>query len=298
MRAGTDWGPAQEAMAELLAKFAAFDLEAVTDINISNHAVSVRIAGASQPTEIEVEDIEVSTLASLMASALELEISGRKPILEKRLPPRYRLSFSHPAVTQDGSWDLSIRFLPTQNIPIGDYIEKNSMDLATAERLVELAQSRKTMVIAGPTGSGKSTLLRSIIHEIPVRDRIVVIESGPELNISRPNMSAMADTDDATFEDLIAHTLRKDPDIIIVGEVRGREAARFMTIAAAGHPCMTTIHSDAGPRAFIRLLRMIRLAEPHFDRAELEEAVHAVCYVSLDPNTGQRKVELWEPEAA
>jgi pilus assembly protein CpaF len=289
-----DFGPAQEAMAELLAKFE--DLDGATDINISNRSVAVRKAGVSTPVDVAVDGAEIAVLANLITSAFDVEINEERPILEKRLPPRFRVSVSYPTITQDGGWNLSVRFLPMETIPISRYLEDGYIDQRTAERLVELASTRNTMLISGSTGSGKTTLLRSILHEVPARDRIVLIEQGSELNlVGRENIAAMDETDGASFEELIRHSLRLDPDIIVVGEIRGREASRFVTLAAAGHPAQTTLHAAGGQLALIRLLRMVRLAEPHFDREELEGAIQAVCHIELNPETGRRHVSLWEP---
>lgn len=289
-----NFAPAEDCLADLLTRFGS--LEGVTDVNCSNGGVALRRNGRSEPVKILVLDDEIAELGNLMASALDLELNQRRPVLEKRLPPKYRVTLSHPSITQSGRWNASIRILPTTTIPLARYVEDGCVDAGTAERLRELASTRNTMLISGATGAGKSTLLRSLLGEIPVHDRLVIIEQGAELNISRPNMVAMESTDDCSFEDLIAHSLRLDPDVIVVGEVRGREASRFITIAAAGHPACTTIHADGKQKSLIRLHRMIRLAEPNFDRAELEGAIDAVCHVRLDPDTGRRALELWEPQ--
>jgi pilus assembly protein CpaF len=295
IKSDIDFGPAQQAMADLLAKFGELKAD-VTDINISNGGVAVRRAGASMPTDVHVDGAELAELANLMASAFDIEINEERPVLERRLPPAYRVSISYPTITQDGTWNLSVRFLPTEVIPLASYLQEGYVDQRTAERLIELASTRNTMLISGSTGAGKSTLLRSILNEVPPRDRIVIIEQGAELNLlGRPNIAAMDETDGASFEELIRHSLRLDPDIIVVGEIRGREASRFVTLAAAGHPAQTTIHAGAGHLALIRLLRMVRLAEPHFDREELEGAIQAVCHVELNAETGRRQVSLWEP---
>ena len=46
----------------------------------------------------------------------------RRPVLEKRLPPKYRVTLSHPSITQSGRWNASIRILPTTTIPLARYV--------------------------------------------------------------------------------------------------------------------------------------------------------------------------------
>jgi hypothetical protein len=69
-------------------------------------------------------------------------------------------------------------------------------------------------------------------------------------------------------------------------------------VLAAGHPAWTTIYADDKEKSLIRLRRMIRLSEPNFDRVELDGAIDAVCHVRLDPETGRRALELWEPRGS
>ncbi len=130
--------------------------------------------------------------------------------------------------------------------------------LGYSERQLSLLQTlaRKTEginPITGPTGSGKSTTLSQEIWTIlEVRDgvRIITIEDPVEYEFIHPNVwqykIANANTDAekaAAFAGKLKTALRQDPDIIMVGEIRGLETAKeAINAALTGHQVWTTLH--------------------------------------------------------
>lgn len=109
--------------------------------------------------------------------------------------------------------------------------------------------------ITGPTGSGKSTTLsQEIMTILDVREgvRIITIEDPIEYEFKHKNvwqyLIANANTDEeksAAFAGMLKTALRQDPDIIMVGEVRGLETAReAINAALTGHQVWTTLHVD------------------------------------------------------
>ncbi len=120
--------------------------------------------------------------------------------------------------------------------------------------------TRQTMGInpfTGPTGSGKSTTLAAQIRDIRTHRpglRIITIEDPVEYEFRDPHIwqfyIANANTDEeksTIFATKVKASLREDPDVIVVGEIRGIETAReAMTAAITGHQIWTTLHvSDA-----------------------------------------------------
>ena len=110
------------------------------------------------------------------------------------------------------------------------------------------------IIISGGPGSGKTTLLNAIFSFIPSKDRLVVIEDTLELNTKlEENCARLESEEGLSMEDLVKNSLRMRPDRVIVGEVRGREAADLMTAMNIGKYCMGTLHASTARETVIRL---------------------------------------------
>ena len=112
--------------------------------------------------------------------------------------------------------------------------------------------------MSGGTGSGKTTLLNALIALIPDDERIVAIEDTLELRIDSPNCARFEarglHTGAVTIRDLVKHALRHRPDHIVVGEVRGGEAADLLQALNTGHGgSLTTVHANNAESALSRL---------------------------------------------
>ena len=117
---------------------------------------------------------------------------------------------------------------------------------------------RRNILVSGGTGSGKTTLLNALVELLPDDDRIVSIEDTLELRIDRKNCVRFEargiDTKSVTIRDLVRHALRHRPDHIVVGEVRGGEAADLLQALNTGHGgSLTTIHANNAESALSRL---------------------------------------------
>ena len=104
-----------------------------------------------------------------------------------------------------------------------------------AERVLH---TRRNILVSGGTASGKTTLLNALIALIPDDQRIVAIEDTLELPIDSPNRvrfeARRLQQGALTIRDLVRHALRHRPDHIVVGEVRGAEAADLLQALNTG----------------------------------------------------------------
>jgi len=114
------------------------------------------------------------------------------------------------------------------------------------------------ILISGPTGSGKSTTLYSMLNEVD-KDHMNVLslEDPIEYNMEGISQSQVHPEIDYTFATGLRTTLRQDPDIIMVGEIRDKETAQLAIQAAlTGHLVLSTIHTNNALGVIPRLIDM------------------------------------------
>ncbi len=114
------------------------------------------------------------------------------------------------------------------------------------------------ILISGPTGSGKSTTLYSMINEVDKDHKNVLsLEDPIEYNIDGMSQSQVRPEIGYTFASGLRTTLRQDPDIIMVGEIRDKETAQLAIQAAlTGHLVFSTIHTNNAIGVVPRLIDM------------------------------------------
>lgn len=114
------------------------------------------------------------------------------------------------------------------------------------------------ILISGPTGSGKSTTLYSMLGEMEKDTKNVLsLEDPIEYNIEGVSQSQVRPEIGYTFANGLRTTLRQDPDIIMVGEIRDKETAKLAVQAAlTGHLVLSTIHTNNAFGVIPRLIEM------------------------------------------
>jgi type IV pilus assembly protein PilB len=114
------------------------------------------------------------------------------------------------------------------------------------------------VLISGPTGSGKSTTLYSILNEVDrEKQNVLSLEDPVEYTIPGVSQSQVRPEIGYTFANGLRTTLRQDPNIIMVGEIRDTETANLAVQAAlTGHLVLSTIHTNNSIGIVARLLDM------------------------------------------
>lgn len=114
------------------------------------------------------------------------------------------------------------------------------------------------ILITGPTGSGKSTTLYSMLNEIDKEENNVLsLEDPVEYNMEGVNQSQVHPEIGYTFATGLRTTLRQDPDVIMVGEIRDKETAQLAIQAAlTGHLVFSTLHTNNAAGVIPRLIDM------------------------------------------
>ncbi len=162
---------------------------------------------------------------------------------------RFRMS----AFYQRGSVGVVCRRIETR-IPGFD-------ELDLPESLGDLVMTKRGIIVmVGATGTGKSTTLAAMIghrnenstgHIISIEDPIEYVHRHRRCLVTQREVGI--DTD--SFEIALQNTLRQAPDVILIGEVRTREAMEHaITFSETGHLCLTTLHANNANQAMDRIL--------------------------------------------
>lgn len=159
---------------------------------------------------------------------------------------------------------------------------------------------RGLVLITGPTGSGKSTTLAALIEKINVEKalHIITVEDPIEYTYkSKKSLIVQREVhyDTYSFSAALRSSLRQDPDVVLIGEMRDLETiAAAVTIAETGHLVFATLHTNSAGQS---IDRMIDVFPPHQQpqvRAQLGNILMAVCSQRLIPAMGGGRVAATE----
>ncbi len=200
------------------------------------------------------------------ALAQRLKLMAGLDISEKRLPQDGRFTLR----LRDRTIDVRLSTLPTPN---GESVvmrllgqggamrrlDEIGMPPAMLVRLREILNRHSGMVlVTGPTGSGKTTTLYAALAEIDVeRQKVITVEDPIEYRLPGLTQVQVNDKIELTFARVLRATLRQDPDVILVGEIRDPETAEIgLRAAVTGHMVLSSLHTRDATSAPFRLLDM------------------------------------------
>jgi len=178
---------------------------------------------------------------------------------------------------------LFVRILP------GDAPDADATGALTViERLVPDLLAPGLFLVSGATGSGKSTFLASYLQHLlntyPIH--VVTIEDPVEyvLKKGKGHISQRELPDDVrTYDEAVRDSLREDPDVILVGEIRdGETAAATLTAAETGHLVLGTVHASS-PTGVIERITGLLIGLPDA-KVRLATALVGVVHLTLRNN--------------
>lgn len=155
---------------------------------------------------------------------------------------------------------------------------------------------RGLVLVTGPTGSGKSTTLASLVDKINTEraQHIITIEDPIEFtHKSKKSVVVQREIhyDTYSFSAALRSSLRQDPDVVLIGEMRDLETiSAAITIAETGHLVFATLHTNSAAQS---IDRMIDVFPPHQQpqiRSQLANILQAICSQRLVPSIGGGRV--------
>lgn len=200
------------------------------------------------------------------ALALRIKLMASLKIAEKRLPQDGRFSIK----LHNKNIDVRVSTMPVQ---YGESIVMRLLDqsninlkidqlgiptpvLKTLQKLIQLPQGM--ILVTGPTGSGKTSTLYAMLNELnSPENKIITVEDPVEYRLPRVNQVQVNPQIGLTFAQVLRASLRQDPDILMVGEIRDKETASIaLNAAMTGHFVLATMHTNDAISSAMRILEM------------------------------------------
>ncbi len=202
---------------------------------------------------------------------------------------RFRVNAFH----ERGNIAAALRLIPNEI--------KSIAELGLPNTVVNFADyPRGLVLVTGPTGSGKSTTLAALVDKINTEksQHIITIEDPIEFtHKSKKSVIVQREVhyDTYSFSAALRSSLRQDPDVVLIGEMRDLETiSAAITIAETGHLVFATLHTNSAAQS---IDRMIDVFPPHQQpqvRSQLANILMAICSQRLIPTIGGGRVAAAE----
>ena len=290
--------------------------QGIEDISCDGHKIPIFIYHKKYDeitsNIIYQDEVELNSFVVRLAQICGKQISVYSPIVDGKLPDGSRLQTTLARTVTRGSTFTIRKFKENPLTPI-DLINYKSISLEMAAYFWMSIERGASILFCGGTASGKTTALNALSLFIPASHKIVTIEDTREINLPHDNWIAgttrqgFSASDDKTGKDidmfdLIRAALRQRPKVVMVGEVRGKEAYSLFQAMSTGHTSYATVHASdihtliqrlenppiSLPRALLTSLDIIVFQNAIDIKQKTVRRMTSVTeIVKLDPDTNQ-----------
>lgn len=241
-------------------------------------------------------------------------IDNSTPMAQGHLPNNTRITaLKTPVVDEEAGVSASIRLLHPSRVNRKQIIASGNATEKMIDFLCMCIRYGVSTVVAGATSSGKTTLLNALLTTIPDSKRVFTIETGSrELSLVRKKKGRVVNnvvhtlsrpSDNPAFnitqEDLVVSSLRYNPDIVVVGEMRDTEAYSAVEASLTGHTVVSTVHASAADAAHTRIALLCQKRFPIDFKTSLMQAGQAfplVVYAHKLENNERKIMDVSECE--
>ena len=233
--------------------------------------IKYRVDGYLMESEKLYESVNKKVLEKNITEIIaRIKILAGMNVAEKRKPQDGSFSFLFNIKNLNKRYDIRAAYMPTIGGEtmvlriLENYLEDINLEtLGFSNQSIAMLKeilSRKygMILVSGPTGSGKSTTLKSLITMLnDGRKKIITVEDPVESKIEGIVQVQVNQNIGVTFAEVLKATLRNDPDIIVISEIRDEVTAEIAVRAAlTGHLVISTIHTNDAVSTLIRLVDM------------------------------------------
>lgn len=248
-----------------------------------------------------------------------LHISGMvldnaSPMVLGHLSKNIRIAvLKSPIVDEDVGIAASIRIVNPQSLKKSDFVESGTATEPMLDFLSLCVRYGISVCVAGATSSGKTTAAGWLLTTIPDNKRVYTIENGSRefalvrekdgkvINSVIHTLTRDSDNDRQKIDqtNLLDYALRFNPDVVVVGEMRGAEANAAQEAARTGVAVLTTIHSNSCEATYRRMVSLCKRAVDMSDQTLMDyvtEAYPIVVFCKQLENKQRRMMEIQECE--
>jgi len=233
--------------------------------------IKYRVDGYLMESEKLYESVNKKVLEKNITEIIaRIKILAGMNVAEKRKPQDGSFSFLLNIKNINKRYDIRAAYMPTiggESIVLRileNYLEDINLEtLGFSDQSIAMLNEILTrkygmILVSGPTGSGKSTTLKSLINMLnDGRKKIITVEDPVESKIDGIIQIQVNQSIGVTFAEVLKATLRNDPDIIVISEIRDEVTAEIAVRAAlTGHLVISTIHTNDAVSTLIRLVDM------------------------------------------
>ena len=233
--------------------------------------IKYRVDGYLMESEKLYESVNKKVLEKNITEIIaRIKILAGMNVAEKRKPQDGSFSFLLNIKNINKRYDIRAAYMPTiggESIVLRileNYLEDINLEtLGFSDQSIVMLNEILTrkygmILVSGPTGSGKSTTLKSLINMLnDGRKKIITVEDPVESKIDGIIQIQVNQSIGVTFAEVLKATLRNDPDIIVISEIRDEVTAEIAVRAAlTGHLLISTIHTNDAVSTLIRLVDM------------------------------------------
>lgn len=184
-----------------------------------------------------------------LAQKSNQEISLSKPILQGALTDGSRVEAIYGKEVSGKGSSFTIRKFRAEPFTPVHLIDLGTMPPMLLSYLWLAVENKQSILVSGGTATGKTTILNALSLFAPPASKIISIEDTPEINLPHEHWLPLIAREsegrsEVTMFDLLKASLRERPDYIIVGEIRGSEAAILFQGMATGHAGLGTVHAN------------------------------------------------------
>ena len=275
-----------ETMLEQVIKFDASDLHIQVGLppmlRVDGHLKAIDDTAVLEPAEVE----------RLVFSILD---DDQKEILLKDKEVDFSFAFGNygrfrvNAFHERGNLAAALRLIPAK---------VRSLDELKMPKILQdfTMFPRGLVLVTGPTGSGKSTTLAAMVDRINTERSVHILTIEDPIEYAHHSKKSIVvqreiHYDTYSFAAALRSSLRQDPDVVLIGEMRDLETiAAAVTIAETGHLVLATLHTNSAAQSIDRMIDVFPPHQQQQIRVQLAGMLQGICSQRLVPGIGGGRV--------